>query len=143
MLSKEMDVENIILSNLRKYLTDNSIFSPKVLPKSSKNVSDFPTILFRERSNVNDLAHTSMDRTQVVNNISAYVEIYTQDKIVGNTKYASKYISDELKFLVFDFFDAYGAERTGCDFVEYYNKEVDRLVITYSYSVNSWNRKIN
>lgn len=143
MLSKDMDVENIILNELKKYLTDNSIFEPEVLPKSARTVSKFPTVIFRERNNVNDLAHTSMDRTQIVNNISAFVEIYTQDKVVGNTKYASKYISDELKFLVFDFFDMLGAERTGCDFAEYYNKEVDRLVITYSYSVNSWNRKIN
>lgn len=143
MLNKEMNVENIILNDLKEYLTENSIFSPKVLPKSARGVSEFPTVLFRERSNANDLAHTSMDRTQVVNNINAVVEIYTQDKVVGNTKYASKNVSDELKFLIFDFFDAYGAERTGCDFAEYYNKEVDRLVITYSYSVNSWNRKIN
>ncbi len=89
------------------------------------------------------MEHTTFDRTQKAYIISSVVEIYTQNKVIGTTTYASRYIMDELKYLVFDFFDDFGAERTSCQIAEYYNKEVDRLVITFSYSVNNWNRKIN
>lgn len=142
-MNAEMNTENIIYKDLKEYLLENSKFNPAVVNSAAKTLSSFPTVLFHEINNTTDLYHTTFDRTQRVNNISSVVEIYTQNKVVGNTNYASKYILDELKFLVFDFFDVLGAERTSCQIAEYYNKEVDRLVITYSYSVNNWNRKIN
>lgn len=139
----EMNIENLLYKDLKEYLQENSKFSPNVVTASAKTLSSFPTVLFYETDNRTDLAHTTFDRSQRVNNILSVVEIYTQNQVVGTTTYASRYILDELKYLVFDFFDAYGAQRTSCQIAEYYNKEVDRLVITFSYSVNSWNRKIN
>ena len=142
-INTSMNVENILFNLYKDYMKKESKFEPTVLPSSSKSLTKFPTILFKEQNNVDNMQYTTLDRTQKVSDLTLVVEIYTQNKNVGNTKYASKYIMDELKYLTFDFFDVFGCQRMSCEPAEYYNKEVDRLVIIYSCSVNNWNRKIS
>ena len=140
-MDNPMNIENILFQDLKRYLTENSIFSPNVVPSSNKTLSKFPTVLFNEQNNISDTSTT--DNSQKTYNITDVVEIYTQNQVVDTTTYASKYVMNELKYLIFDFFEYYGAQRISCEPTEYYNKEVDRLVIIYSYNINNWNRKIN
>lgn len=142
-IDTSMNVENILYKSYKAFMENASEFSPTIIPSSSKTLSKFPTILVREQNNVNNMKFTTIDRTQRVYDITLIVEIYTQDKTINNKKFASKYIMDELKYLTFDFFENLGCRRTGCEPAEYYNKEVDRLVIIYSFSLNNWNRKIS
>ena len=140
-MDNPMNFENLIFQDYKNFLTTNSIFSPNVVPSSNKTLSKFPTVLFKEQNNASDT--TTTDNSQKTYDITDVIEIYTQKQVVGTTTYASKYVMDELKYLTFEFFEYYGARRISCEPTEYYNKEVDRLVITYSYNVNNWNRKIN
>ena len=137
------DVENYIYLKLKAYLEENSKFSPKVCNKTPKSLAQFPTVIFKEINNIDNLPYRSLDRTQRVYQITDTIEIYTKDMPIGNTKYASKVIMSELKYLVFDFFEMYGFDRTSCDLVDYYDYQVDRMVITVMCDINNWNKKIS
>lgn len=138
-----MNIENTIFQEYKAFLKENSKFNPLVISSSNKTLTKFPTVLFKEQNNTTNTTNTTINREQRVNNITDVIEIYTQNQIVDSVEYASKVVMNELKYLTFDFFDYIGAERTDCSPAEYINKEVDRLVIIYTYSVNNWNRKIS
>lgn len=138
-----MNIENLLFKDYKKYIETNSKFEPTILPSSNKDLTKFPTIVFREQGNTENELYTTLNRIEYVDEITLVIEIYSQPKTIGNKKYASKAIVDELKFLTFDFFRYMGCTRISCEPAEYYNKEVDRLVIMYNFNINSWNNKIN
>lgn len=144
-INTNFDIENIMFLRLKEYLQTKSRFQPSVFTKAPQQLADnlFPIIVFKETSNVDAIQYRSLDRTQIVNQITDTIEIYTKEKVVNGSKYASKTVMSELKYLVFDFFEKYGATRVACDIVEYNNYEVDRLVIVERYLQNNWNRKID
>jgi hypothetical protein len=138
-----MNIENLLFKDYKKYIETNSKFEPTIVPSSNKDLTKFPTILFKEQGNIESERYTTLNRIEYVDEITLVIEIYSQPKTIGNKKYASKTIIDELKFLTFDFFRYMGCTRISCEPAEYYNKEVDRLVIMYNFNINSWNNKIN
>ena len=142
-INTSMNIENILYKSYKAFIENASEFNPTIIPSSAKTLSKFPTILVKEQNNVDNMQYTTLDGTQRVYDITLVVEIYTQDKAIGNKKYASKYIMDELKYLTFGFFEQLGCQRISCESAEYYNNEVDRLVIIYNFSLNNWNRKIS
>lgn len=137
-----MNVESMIFKFYKQYLKDKSKFSPNVFNRTPKNLSVFPTIVLRETNNIEDSNYTTLDRKEFVNEITSSIDIYTKDLIIDGVKYPSKEVMNELKYLTFDFFQAWGFTRTQCSEADYLNYEVDRLVIVESCSLNSWNRKI-
>ena len=137
-----MNIETTIFKKYKQYLKDNSKFAPNVFNKAPKNLSVFPTIVLKEINNTEDSNYTSLDRKEFVNEITSTIDIYTKDMIIDDVKYPSKEIMNELKYLTFDFFQAWGFTRTQCSEADYLNLEVDRLVIIETCKLNSWNRKI-
>lgn len=137
------DIENYIFLKFKEYMETKSKFNPKVFSKTPKELAQFPTIIFKEINNVDNMTYRSLDRTQRVYQITDTIEIYTKDMPIGDKKYASKVIMSELKYLVFDFFELYGFQRTSCDIVDYYDYQVDRMVITVVCNQNNWNKKIS
>lgn len=137
-----MNIETTIFKKYKQYLKDNSKFAPNVFNKAPKSLSIFPTIVLKETNNTEDTNYTSLDRKEFVSEITSTIDIYTKDMIVDGVKYPSKEIMNELKYLTFDFFQAWGFTRTQCSDADYLNFEVDRLVIIETCKLNSWNRKI-
>lgn len=137
-----MNIETTIFKKYKQYLKDNSKFAPNVFNKAPKNLSVFPTIVLKETNNIEDSNYTSLDRKEFVNEITSTIDIYTKDLIIDGVKYPSKEIMNELKYLTFDFFQAWGFTRTQCSEADYLNLEVDRLVIIETCKLNNWNRKI-
>lgn len=138
-----MNIETPIFKKLKQYLIDKSEFSPNVFNATPKNLAVFPTITFKETNNTQDLSGTTLDRTETVNNIVDTIEIYTKDMVIDGVTYTKKQITNELKYLIFDFFQYWGFTRTQAAEGEYLNLEVDRYIIIETCSLNSWNRKIN
>lgn len=137
-----MNIETTIFKKYKQYLKDNSKFAPNVFNKAPKNLSVFPTIVLKETNNIEDSNYTSLDRKEFVNEITSTIDIYTKDLIIDGVKYPSKEIMNELKYLTFEFFQAWGFTRTQCSEADYLNLEVDRLVIIENCKLNNWNRKI-
>lgn len=143
MIDTSMNIETPIFKYFKKYMQDKSQFSPNVFNATPKNLAVFPTITFRETNNTNNLRGTTLDRTETVNNITDTIEIYTKDMVIDGVNYSKKEITNELKYLIFDFFQAWGFTRTQCTQADYLNLEVDRFIIVETCSLNSWNRKMN
>lgn len=143
MIDTSMNIETPIFKYFKKYMQDKSQFSPNIFNATPKNLAVFPTITFRETNNTNNLRGTTLDRTETVNNITDTIEIYTKDMVIDGVNYSKKEITNELKYLIFDFFQAWGFTRTQCTQADYLNLEVDRFVIVETCSLNSWNRKMN
>ena len=137
-----MNIETTIFKKYKQYLKDNSKFAPNLFNKAPKNLSIFPTIVLKETNNIEDSNYTSLDRKEFVNEITSTIDIYTKDMIIDGVKYPSKEIMNELKYLTFDFFQAWGFTRTQCSEADYLNLEIDRLVIIETCKLNNWNRKI-
>lgn len=137
-----MNIETPIFKKYKKYLQDKSRFSPNVFNKAPKSLSVFPTIVLKESNNTEDSNYTTLDRTEFVEAITDTINIYTKDMVIDGVKYPSKEIMNELKYLTFEFFQAWGFTRTQCSDADYLNKEVDRLVIIETCNLNNWNRKI-
>ena len=137
-----MNIETTIFKKYKQYLKDNSKFAPNLFNKAPKNLSVFPTIVLKETNNIEDSNYTSLDRKEFVNEITSTIDIYTKDMIIDGIKYPSKEIMNELKYLTFDFFQAWGFTRTQCSEADYLNLEIDRLVIIETCKLNNWNRKI-
>lgn len=142
-LDLSMNIENPIFKKLKQYLQEKSRFSPYVFNDVPKNLVVFPTIVFQENNNTDNLEGTTLDRTETVQNISYTIELYTKDMVIDGVQYSKKEITNELKYLIFDFFQYWGFIRTQCTKAEYLNYEVDRHVIIETCSLNNWNRKIN
>ena len=143
MVDTSMNIETTIFSYLKQYLTAKSIFSPYVFNDVPKNLAVFPTITFKETNNVMDTNATTLNRVETVNNITDTIEIYTKDMVINGVSYSKKEITNELKYLIFDFFQTWGFTRTQATQADYVSLEVDRYVITETCSLNSWNRKLN
>lgn len=142
-INTSMDIESPIFLKLKKYLTDKSKYSPNVFSKTPQSLSKFPTIVVKETNNIEDSNYTTLDRNEFVNRITDTIDIYTKDMVVDGKKISSKIIMNELKYLIFAFYQAWGFTRTQATEADYLNYEIDRFIIIESCSLNSWNRKIN
>lgn len=146
-IDTNFDIENYIFLDLREYLSKKSKFitNPitQVVSKTPKQLAIFPTVLFSETDNNDDTRYRSLNRVEKAYQITDTIEIYTQDMTIDGVRYSSKTIMSELKYLVFDFFEYYGATRLSCNKGESSDYQVDRLVIVERYIQNSWNRGID
>lgn len=142
-VNTSMNIETPIFKKLKKYLQEKSKFSPNIFNATPKNLAVFPTITFKESNNTQNLNATTLDRTETVNDITNTIEIYAKDMVIDGVQYTKKEIISELKYLIFDFFQAWGFTRTQASDAEYLNYEIDRYIIIETCSLNSWNRKIN
>lgn len=137
-----MNIETPVFKKYKQFLTDKSKFNPKVFNKTPKSLSVFPTIVLKEINNTENTDYTSLNRMEFVNSLTETIEIYTKDMIIDGKKYPSKEIMNELKYLTFEFFQAWGFVRTQCSEADYLNYEVDRYIIIETCNLNNWNRKI-
>ena len=139
---KNMDIETELFLNFKEYMSKNSKYSPYIYPKAPQSLTKFPTIVMKEYSNIDNNDYKSTNRQEFVNVLSYRVEIYTKDLITNGSITSSKVILNELKYLVMGFFNAYGFERTQCEYAEYLDVTVDRLIILERATINNWNKKI-
>lgn len=142
-IDTSMNIESPIFKNFKRYLTDKSIFSPNIFNDTPKKLATFPTVIFKESNNIQNDIGTTLDRIETVNSITDTIEIYAKDMVVNNNTYSKKQIVNELKYLIYDFFQAYGFERTQSTDADYLDFEVKRHIIIETCNLNNWNRKIN
>jgi len=142
-IDTSMNIETPIFKNFKAYLQAKSQFSPYVFNSTPKNLAVFPTVIFKENSNTQNISATTLDRTETVNDITDTIEIYAKDMVVNETTIAKKVIINELKYLTYTFFQELGFIRTQSSDADYLNYEIDRHIIMVTCSLNNWNRKIN
>lgn len=135
-----MNTEEVLFKAYKQFILDNSIFTPRVFNDTPQELKSFPTILFLENNNKDDI--TSTNRIEYVDKLQYKIEIYTKNKTIDGKTYARKTITDELKYLTFEFLRNHNLRRTDVRKAEYLDLNVDRNIVLAECSVNNWNGQI-
>ena len=126
-----IELTNQIYEDLESYLTEKSKYSPRVVAKSLKQSDKFPLVVVTENNNSTSLASTDFkDNTDIIN-IS--VNIYAQDKAIGNEIIADVVIARELMKLVDDVVGVkYKMQRIDCRPTPNLDNSIYRITMNYS-----------
>lgn len=138
------DIETQLLREYKEFIADNSIFGDKtkILPSTPQSFSVYPTIVFSETSNIDNIMGKTLDRTETVDNLLYQVDIYTKDIKKDSKTYAGRTVINELKDLTFKFFNDIGFIRENATRGEYIDVTVYRYTMVFSGKINNWNMKI-
>lgn len=137
-----MDLESKLFKEYKKFIIKNSSYALEdyIYNDTPQKLTDFPTILFLENDNYKN--NSSTERSEHTDSHQFKIEIYSKNKVVEGQTIARKIITNELKYLTFDFLNIFGLNRTACTKGEYLDLNVDRTIIMAECSTNSWDGKI-
>ena len=129
------NVYDEIFQYLKKYISENSNYSPKVL-KDTPPSKYFTLVIVKEIRD--DLYSENLDKTDQRFNIGYEIEIYSMDK----NKIAKQLIADEIKKLINDVFDEhYGMNRKSNKQLDNADTDVYRWYMLYEAKVDE-NKRI-
>ena len=139
-----MNIEVDLLKEYNAFMKKNSVFAEKlqILPDTPQSFSKFPTIIFKEQDNTDNLSLLTLNRLEFGDNLTYQVDIYTKNITINGTEYNSRVIINELKNLTAKFFKYCGFQREGSTRGEYTDINVKRQTMLFSGSLSSWNKKI-
>ena len=139
-----MNIEVDLLKEYNAFMKKNSVFAEKlqILPDTPQSFSKFPTIIFKEQDNTDNLSLLTLNRLEFGDNLTYQVDIYTKNITINGTEYNSRVIVNELKNLTAKFFKYCGFQREGSTRGEYTDINVKRQTMLFSGSLSSWNKNI-
>ena len=139
-----MNIEVDLLKECNAFMKKNSVFAEKlqILPDTPQSFSKFPTIIFKEQDNTDNLSLLTLNRLEFGDNLTYQVDIYTKNITINGTEYNSRVIINELKNLTAKFFKYCGFQREGSTRGEYTDINVKRQTMLFSGSLSSWNKNI-
>lgn len=139
-----MNIEVDLLKEYNAFMKKNSVFAEKlqILPDTPQSFSKFPTIIFKEQDNTDNLSSLTLNRLEFGDNLTYQVDIYTKNITINGTEYNSRVIINELKDLTAKFFKYCGFQREGSTRGEYTDINVKRQTMLFSGSLSSWNKNI-
>ena len=139
-----MNIEVDLLKEYNAFMKKNSVFAEKlqILPDTPQSFSKFPTIIFKEQDNTDNLSLLTLNRLEFGDNLTYQVDIYTKNITINGTEYNSRVIINELKNLNAKFFKYCGFQREGSTRGEYTDINVKRQTMLFSGSLSSWNKNI-
>lgn len=139
-----MNIEVDLLKEYNAFMKKNSVFAERlqILPDTPQSFSKFPTIIFKEQDNTDNLSLLTLNRLEFGDNLTYQVDIYTKNITINGTEYNSRVIINELKDLTAKFFKYCGFQREGSTRGEYTDINVKRQTMLFSGSLSSWNKNI-
>ena len=139
-----MNIEFDLLKEYNAFMKKSSVFAEKlqILPDTPQSFSKFPTIIFKEQDNTDNLSLLTLNRLEFGDNLTYQVDIYTKNITINGTEYNSRVIINELKNLTAKFFKYCGFQREGSTRGEYTDINVKRQTMLFSGSLSSWNKNI-
>ena len=134
-----MNIEVDLLKEYNAFMKKNSVFAEKlqILPDTPQSFSKFPTIIFKEQDNTDNLSLLTLNRLEFGDNLTYQVDIYTKNITINGTEYNSRVIVNELKNLTAKFFKYCGFQREGSTRGEYTDINVKRQTMLFSGSLSS------
>lgn len=139
-----MSIENDLIECFVEFMKEKSRFGNIIqfVKKVPLNMATFPTICIKESNNSDYLGGMTLNRTEAVARLTYQIDIYTQDIVFGNHKYMSSEVQEELKELVFFFFNQVGFTRISCTRGEVVTYDIDRTICLFEGKLGNWNKKI-
>lgn len=140
----EYELDDKLFSEYKNYMLERSFFKDvlKIYPNTPDAEVQFPTIIMRELNNSDYSRGKTTDRTEYVDSLTYRVSVYIKPIIIGQTKYTSKEIMNEIKKLTHNFFRNTGFERTSDRRVDNIDISVLRREMTFTAKVASWNNSL-
>lgn len=135
-----MNVEVDLLKEYNAFMKKNSMFADKlqIFPDTPQSFSKFPTIIFKETDDRDNLSMYSLNRLEYGDRVTYQVDIYTKNVIINRTEYNSRIVINELKDLTKKFFRYYGFQREASARGEFNDINTKRQVMLFSNSISSW-----
>lgn len=125
---------DLVFKYLKAYLQQKSQYGPRVTQKSLKQSDKFPLVTIVEDNNKSNLITTSFEDS--TDTIFFMVDIYAQDKAVGNSIISNVVIVKELSALVDDVMSKhYRMQRTQCRPTPNLDNSIYRITMKYTKKV--------
>ena len=139
-----MNIENDLIELFVSFIREKSQFGDIIqfVKKVPLNMATFPTIVIKESNNSDYLNGMTLNRMEAVARITYQIDVYTKDIIYENHKYMSSEVQEELKDLIFFFFNQIGFTRISCTRGEVISYEIDRTICLFEGKLGNWNKKI-
>lgn len=139
-----MNIEQDLLKDYYRFIKEKSIFREvlTVLPDTPQSFYGFPTIIFRNQTDSDNISGLTTNRVEYTDNVIYQVDIYTKNVVVNGKEYVAKDVINELKYLTYDYFRNIGFRRNSSTRGEYIDLSVERQVMTFSATIQSWNNYI-
>ena len=129
-----VDLADEIYKYLKEYLPSKSSYAPRVTQKNLKQSDKFPLVTVFEDDNANVLADTTFkDKTD---KILISINIYAEDKAVGNKVISNANIAKELRDLVDEVMcGKFRMQRTACRRTPNLDENIYRITMNYTRKV--------
>lgn len=127
---------NELFSELKKFVTANSSYQPRVVKNYTSTSTYFP-IISCLLSNMVDTDFCTIDMIERHNELYLTVDIYTKNKYLNEDEIASQEINDELTDLVIKFFSSKNLKMTLCRLTPNADKDIMRRTIQFQCLVSS------
>lgn len=129
-----VDLADEIYEYLNVYLPSKSKYSPRVTQKNLKQSNKFPLVTVFEDDNANVLVDTKFkDKTD---KILISINIYAEDKAVGNKVISNANIAKELRDLVDEVVSKkFRMQRTFCKRTPNLDENIYRITMNYTRKV--------
>ncbi len=122
-----------VYKDIKEYVELKTDYSPRVRKKALKQSDKFPLIVVTEDDNVSEIEDTKF--IESTDKIYFSVNIYAQDKAVGNTTISNVNIARELMSLVDDVMRKYRMKRTSCRPTPNLDDSIYRITMKYTKKV--------
>lgn len=132
------DFYNMLFKEFKKYLVENSIYSPQVYKTSPQKPPKFPVVEFKKVDDKVDNNNCTIDNLDFYYIVPFMITIYTQN--IGNLD--KSIVADELSKLTNKYFIDLGLLKSGQTDVQNIDVTVLRRIITYECKVGNRNYNI-
>ncbi len=139
-----MYIENDLIKEYNEFMRKKSLFFKylKIVPTTPKSFLNFPTIIFKESNNVDNIPTMSLNKIEYGENLTYQVDIYTKNITIDGKEYPANFIETEIRKLTSDFFRNVGFLKNSDVPTEYIDITVRRRTMLFSGIIVSWNSSI-
>lgn len=141
MIKRLAGIENELFKNAKKYIIENSEYSPFVISNFISQAEVFPIVIIEETDD--SLSEETLSLGEQKLDLTYEIEIYAMDKVVNGKKIARQVIIDELKNIINDVFEnQYGFTRMTSTPRQNIDLDVSRFYMRFEGVYDTVNKKI-
>ena len=126
---------NQLYKEIKKNIELKSSYGTRVVQKTLKQSDKFPLVTVLEFDNINSLASTTF--TDTIDEITVEINIYAEDKAVGNTTISNENITRELLMIVDSVCRKHRMRRTQCRPTPNLDENIYRITAKYTKKIIS------
>lgn len=124
-----IEVYDDLFETFKEYITNNSIYSPRVV-KNNTNTSTYFPIITLSQSNYTNTYNTTINKVDKFDQYYFSINVYTKNTVIEKNKISSQVINDELTNLTLAFFESNNFYISGCSYTFNLDSDITRRRIS-------------